>query len=289
MTIPEAKGRTHDDPDPRTGWFPRPVLRLPLLQPGTFGLVRTGAPERQFHMTRYLHDAVLRNEAYQPAQYHTYLFVNAAEALKVGLHVDLRSAYTAIFLIGYVAVLSASWFWFAQMGYRVCGTTIGLSAIAAYAGILMCSVALYHPSDLYGTALFALALRGNAPTNRLGPGGVPGCGVRMGEAYHHRSGVAPLFWDAEGVVPGIGPGGFRARLGMGGAVGLRGNAGPSPDHTGGGLDPRTVAAIPAQVACLPVCLRGPAPHGVGPPVAGRARGPPRAPLLLTRPSSCCMR
>ena len=53
------------------------------------------------------------------------------------------------------------------MGYRVCGTTIGLSAIAAYAGILMWSVALYHPSDLYGTALFALAL-GAATRRRIG-------------------------------------------------------------------------------------------------------------------------
>jgi hypothetical protein len=60
--------------------------------------------------------------------------------------------------VGYIALLLASWFWFHQLGYDARGSAIGLTVIAGYAGVLMWSVALEHPSDIYGTALFALAL-----------------------------------------------------------------------------------------------------------------------------------
>jgi hypothetical protein len=71
---------------------------------------------------------------------------------------DLRSAYATVFLVEYIALLLASWFWFNQLGYDVRGTTIGLTVIAGYAGVLLWSVAREHPSDIYGIALFALAL-----------------------------------------------------------------------------------------------------------------------------------
>ena len=113
------------------------------------------------------HELVLRNEASKPAQYHGYPFAHAAEFLKDRLHVNLRAAYTAIFLVGYLAVLLASWYWFARMRYDAPAIMIGLSAIAAYAGPLMWSVAVYHPSDLYGAALYALAL-GAMTDRRIG-------------------------------------------------------------------------------------------------------------------------
>jgi hypothetical protein len=124
------------------------------------------SPERQLFISKFV-DKVVHNEAYMPSQFHAYPFAHAAKAMSTGLGLDLRSAYTTVFLVGYIALLLASWFWFNQIGYDVRGTTIGLTVIAGYAGVLMWSVALEHPSDIYGTALFALAL-GAASAGRIG-------------------------------------------------------------------------------------------------------------------------
>jgi hypothetical protein len=115
------------------------------------------SPERQLFISEFV-DKVVHNEAYMPVQFHAYPFANAAKAMSTWLGIDLRAAYTTVFLVGYIALLLASWFWFNQLGYDARGTTIGLTVIACYGGALMWSVALEHPSDLYGTALFVLAL-----------------------------------------------------------------------------------------------------------------------------------